>query len=99
MKQSIKRLFYSEGRKLRRVRGGVGKGMLMELDLSHQSQYYLGLYEREIYRVLRRLIRSCKTLVDVGANDGYYTIAFLQSSAERVIGCEPGHVIAQLLAN
>jgi hypothetical protein len=99
MKQRIKQWFFSPGRKLRRLRGGVAKGMLMELDLSHQSQYYWGLYERELFPVLRRLIPSCKSLVDVGANDGYYTMAFLKSSAEQVVACEPGPAMRQLLVN
>ena|SRR2546427_118010 len=84
MKQIVKQWLLPQGRKLRRVRGGVVKGMLMELDLLHQSQQYWGLYERELFTVLRRLIPSCKSLVDVGANDGYYTMAFLKSAAERV---------------
>jgi len=50
-----KQWFFSPGRKPRRMRGGIGRGMIMELDLSHQSQYYWGLYEREIFPVLRRL--------------------------------------------
>jgi len=35
----------------------------------------------------------------VGANDGYYTMAFLRSAAERVVACEPGPTMEQLLAN
>src|SRR5947208_2204173 len=99
MKQKIKDLFLPPGRQLRRIRGGVSKGMLMELDLSHQSQCYWGLYEREILPVIRRLMPSCKSLIDIGANDGYYTMAFLKSSAERVVACEPGPAVEQLLHN
>ena len=99
MKQKIKGLFLPQGRQLRRIRGGTSKGMLMELDLSNQLQFYWGLYEREILPVIRRLMRSCKSLIDIGANDGYYTLAFLNSSAERVIACEPSAVMAQLLVN
>jgi hypothetical protein len=73
--------------------------MLMELDLAHQSQRYWGLDERELVAAFRRLIPACKSLIDVGANDGYYTMVFLQSKAERVIACEPGEPMDQLLAN
>lgn len=99
MKQAIKRLIVSPGRKFRRVRGGVSKGMLMELDLAHQTQRFLGLDERELVPALRRLIRQCRSLIDVGANDGYYTLAFLRSNALRIIACEPYPAKEQLLAN
>ena len=90
MKQFLKKLFLPEGRQVRRVRGGLAKGMLMELDLHSQSQRYWGLDEREIMTEMKKLSLGCKSLIDVGANDGYYTMAFLKSSAERVVACEPG---------
>jgi hypothetical protein len=99
MKQLIKRLVLPGGRRLRRLRGGIARGMLMELDLAHQSQRYFGFDERELVSVLRRLIAECQSLIDVGANDGYYTMAFLQSKALRVVACEPGPAMQQLLAN
>jgi hypothetical protein len=99
MKQALKRLLLPEGRQLRRLRGGLAKGMLMELDLANQSQRYWGLDERELVAAFRRLIPSSRSLIDVGANDGYYTMAFLQSQAERVIACEPGPPMEQLLLN
>jgi hypothetical protein len=99
MKQAIKRLLVPEGRRLRRLRGGLAKGMMMELDLSNQSQRYWGLDERELVAAFRRLIPASQSLIDVGANDGYYTMAFLQSKAARVVACEPGPAMEQLLAN
>ena len=99
MKQTLKRLIFKQGRHLRRLRGGLAKGMLMELDLAHQSQRYWGFDERELLNTFRRLIPACRSLIDVGANDGYYTLAFLKSSAQRVIACEPSPAKEQLLAN
>jgi hypothetical protein len=99
MKQAIKRLLVPEGRRLRRLRGGLAKGMMMELDLSNQSQRYWGLDERELVAAFRRMIPACRSLIDVGANDGYYTMAFLQSKAARVVACEPGPAMEQLLSN
>ena len=71
----------------------------MEIDLEHQSQRFWGFDERELLKTFRRLIPSAKSLVDVGANDGYYTMAFLRSAAERVVACEPGPVMDQLIEN
>ncbi|MBD0370041.1 MAG: FkbM family methyltransferase [Pyrinomonadaceae bacterium] len=99
MKQLVKRLILPGGRRLRRLRGGIAGGMLMELDLAHQSQRYFGLDERELLRPLRRLIAECASLIDVGANDGYYTMAFLRSKDKCVVACEPGPAMERLLAN
>lgn len=99
LKQQIKQLLIPKGRKLRLMRGGIAKGMWMELDLAMQSQRYWGLDERELLTTLRGLIPTCKSLIDIGANDGFYTLAFLNSSAERVVACEPGPPMRQLLRN
>lgn len=71
----------------------------MELDLRSQSQRYWGFDEREILAPVERLSSECRSLVDVGANDGYYTMSFLRSHAERVVACEPGPVVDLLLSN
>ncbi len=71
----------------------------MELDLRCQSQRYWGFDEREILAPIQRLGLACKSLVDVGANDGYYTMSFLRSHAERVVACEPSPVVNLLLRN
>lgn len=92
-------MLISEGRQLRRLRGGLAKGMRMELDLAHQSQRYWGLDERELLSSFNRLIPACQSLIDVGANDGYYTLAFLKSAARKIIACEPYPAKEQLLAN
>jgi len=99
VKQFLKKLIVPEGRQLRKIRGGVAKGMFMELDLRSQSQRYWGFDEREILAPIQRLGLACKSLVDVGANDGYYTMSFLRSQAERVVACEPSPVVNLLLRN
>ena len=99
MKQLVKRLILPHGRHLRRLQGGIARGMLMEIDLAHQSQRYWGFDERELLTILRRYIGLAKSLIDIGANDGYYTMAFLRSNAERVVACEPGPAMEQLIAN
>jgi len=65
-------------------------GSEMDLDLGDWSQrnIYLGSYEREETRVLRRVLRRGGTVVDVGANVGYFT-----ALAARCVG-ESGRVIA-----
>jgi hypothetical protein len=95
----IKRLLLPQGRRLRRIIGGIGAGSWMSLDLQDQFQRFLGLDERELAQTVNRLVARSQTLVDVGANDGLYTLHFLASPAVRIIACEAGTISAQLLVN
>lgn len=99
MKRILKQWLLPSGRKTRRLLGGLSRGMVMQLDLQHQMQRLIGLDEREIMPAVRQRIRECASLVDVGANDGFYTMAFLRSPARRVIACEPSDAAERLLAN
>jgi hypothetical protein len=99
VKRLVKSLILSKEVKLRRIRGGIASGRLMSINLWTQLQRYLGLDEREIAPIVRRLSSRCRTLVDVGANDGYCTVFFLNSGADCVVACEPGPVNKELLSN
>src|SRR4051794_37936370 len=99
MKNTIKRALLPAGRKLRRLRGGVARNQMMAIDLHSQLQRFLGLDERELQPIISHLIVSSETLVDVGANDGFYTLAFLASPAQFVIACEPGPAADDLVTN
>jgi hypothetical protein len=62
----------------------------MELDFAHNTQRWLGLQERELYPWFRRLSDEIHTAVDVGANDGMYTLYFLtKTQAQKVLAFEP----------
>ncbi len=52
--------------------------MLFDLDFSDdiQKAIYLNLYEWRDLRVVRRLIEPGQTVVDIGANVGFYTLQF-----------------------
>lgn len=99
MKQWIKRRFLGAGARPMRILSGPGAGMWMRLDPSCQTQRYLGLDERELAAWLKRWVPKVRSCIDVGANDGYYTLAFLASGVERVIACEPGPVVESLIGN
>jgi len=69
---------------------GMLAGLTMQLDFIHQTQRWLGLQERELYGWIRRLSAGINTAVDVGANDGMYTLYFLAvTSARHVLSFEP----------
>lgn len=62
----------------------------MDLDLRNESQIYAGLFEREVYPAIHRLSKDVRTVVDIGAAQGEYTLyALLKTNAERVIAFEP----------
>jgi len=56
---------------MRRLHGGIAHNQMMAIDLQSQMQRYLGLDERELAGIVSQLTSSCRTLVDIGANDGY----------------------------
>ena len=99
LKGFLKSRILPVGRRLRRLRGGIASGSIMYLDFQSQLQRYLGLDEREIKTTVKDLIGRCRTLIDVGANDGYYTLAFLRSNADSVIACEPSGAWTQVVTN
>lgn len=98
-KQIIKRLLLPKGGAIREIRFGIGRGLRMQLDLQTQLQRVFGLDERELTGFLEELIPCCKSLVDVGANDGYYSLIFLKSDAQVVVACEPSDVVDRLVTN
>jgi hypothetical protein len=99
LKRWLKRQILPGSPRVHRIRFGLARGCLMNLNLQNQLQRLLGLDEREIAATVRRGLASARSAVDVGANDGYYTLVFLRSNAERVIACEPGAVAEELLRN
>src|SRR5580658_2161639 len=74
----------------RTVQTGAFRGVRLNLDLRTQSQWYVGLFEREVYPWLARLSQGAQTAVDIGAAGGEYTLYFLmKTAAARVIAFEP----------
>jgi hypothetical protein len=87
---AIKDRVVPRGRRPFVVRAGIANRVKMNLDLSYQSQIWLGLIERELYPWFRKLSGDIVTAVDVGADEGFYTLFFLcKTSATRVFAFEP----------
>jgi FkbM family methyltransferase len=74
----------------------------MTLDISEhiQRMIYLGAYERWETRTVRRHLRPGMTVIDVGANVGYFTLLAARQvgSWGRVIAVEPSAPAADRLA-
>lgn len=79
-----------EGRKMRKILGGPCQGLLLEVDLRHEMQMWLGLYERELHADLHRLSQGIQTGIDVGTAGGYYSLFMLgKTPAKKVYSFEP----------
>ncbi len=72
------------------VKSGINKGMLWVAGSSVHS-CWLGHYEPEKQALVRRLTRRGMTVFDIGANAGFYTLAFSRLVGEtgRVLAFEP----------
>lgn len=85
-----KRVLVRGGRQPRRIPLGLYRGIRLDLDLAHQTQIYLGLYERETFRLIRRAGKTARWVVDVGAGQGDLSIWFLlRSACDTVHAFEP----------
>lgn len=79
-----------KGSKPRTVPLGLYRGIRMEIDFRHQSQFYLGLWEAETHPWLRRFSRGVRTAVDIGAAGGEHTLYFaVRTGAVKVYAFEP----------
>lgn len=87
---AVKQLVLPAGPRVRTIKFGPMKGISLHIDLSHQTQIYLGLYERETFKWFTRLSQGIETAMDIGACYGEYTLfMLLRTSAKRVIAFEP----------
>ena len=96
--RKLKVTLLPSGLRPRSILTGPFKGIRMEMDLQTESQIYAGLFERELYPAIRRLSKDVRTVVDIGAAHGEYTLyALLKTSAERVISIEPDPAMVEKL--
>jgi len=97
----IKSTLVSDVRQVRTVPFGLYKGLNLDLNLTTQTQIFLGLWERETYWAIRRAAPKAKWFVDVGAGKGELCLFFARlKHVKRIIAMEPNHTEAHaLIAN
>lgn len=90
----LKQRILPSGPSPRQVRAGIARGVRLELDFGTQMRLYLGLYELELDRHLRQILRPGVSAFDVGAQHGYDTLAIACRTRARVASfeCDSGCV-------
>lgn len=79
------------GKRSRRLPFGIASGVRIEIDFTMQTKMFLGMYEVELNKHLRRLVRPGRTSFDVGAQFGYDALILAKLSGAPVasIECDP----------
>lgn len=90
MKQALKKLFFKDQNTDYLFSRGILKGLKFRTNPMHKMQRIVGLDEREIEAITRAFSAKSASAIDVGANDGWYTLFFAsQPSIKQIIACEP----------
>jgi FkbM family methyltransferase len=77
------------------VLSGINRGMRWRVGSSVHG-CWIGHYEREKQRIVRELVKPGMLALDIGANAGFYSLAFARLGA-RVIAFEPAAENAEAL--
>jgi len=70
------------------VAAGGLEGVTLELDLQTEKDYWLGIYEPDLQRVIKDLVKPGWVVYDVGANIGYISLLLAQAVQDS------GHIYA-----
>jgi hypothetical protein len=90
----VKQKFVSTERVPRTIVSGPFRGIRMNLDLSYQTQLFLGLFERETHPWLKRLAKGVSTGIDIGAAEGEYALFLLKNTpASKIYTFEPDPIM------
>lgn len=101
----LKNALVPRGRRPYKIPLGLLRGLTLHLDLTSQMLVYVGLWETETYRFLRRASRDYNCLIDVGSGKGELVVWFLaldptyMAFAIEPQACENATLRANLSAN
>jgi precorrin-6B methylase 2 len=83
-------LFGPPGERARTINRGLLKGLRFNIDTASRSMRLLGMEERELTADVQRLSARAISALDIGANDGWYTVYFSSCpSIQKVYAFEP----------
>jgi hypothetical protein len=93
----LKNQVVPRGSGFRRLPWGLAAGCVMRIDFRSASTLYLGLYEIELVKHFRKLVRKGYNCFDVGGNGGYYALALAKMSGGNVVSLECDRLAAQMM--
>lgn len=79
-----------------RIRGGIGKGLILEINPRYETAMWEGTYEAETQRVIAQHLQKGACYYDVGGGAGFYSMAAARLGA-NVIVFEPAAPNAALI--
>lgn len=91
VRTALKRAVLPVGCKARTLPLGIGRGIRMHIDFAYETRLYLGIYELELNRHLKRICRPGATTFDVGGQYGYDALVFAKLTGAAVLSfeCDP----------
>lgn len=84
-------------RKLMRIRAGLGKDLILEVNPRWETAMWEGTYEAEVQQLLAQHLREGMTFYDVGGGMGFYSLVAARLGAQ-VIVFEPATSNSDLIA-
>jgi hypothetical protein len=91
---TVKRMVLPTGLAVRRLPFGIGRGLRMGVDFHRgDTRAYLGLYEVELNRHLRRIARPGYRSFDIGGHQGYDALVLAKLTGAPVVSveCDPAY--------
>src|ERR1700733_3047823 len=86
------------GNRPRNINCGLLKGLRFYIDTSCRSLRLMGLDEREIASFVRAFASTAKSAIDVGTNDGWYSLYFASvPNIQQVNAFEPDEGVRKSL--
>jgi precorrin-6B methylase 2 len=74
----VKQALVTPGHRPMRVRAGLFRNLVLDLDPATATQVWLGLYEQETFFSIRQAARDSVWMLDIGAGSGELSIFFLR---------------------
>ncbi|MFW6772719.1 FkbM family methyltransferase [Nocardioides sp. CPCC 205120] len=89
IKRAVKSRVLPHGRSMRRLPVGLGRGLRMGVDFQRgETRLYLGLYEVELNRHLRRIAKPGYRSFDIGGQYGYDALVLAKLTGAPVLSVE-----------
>ncbi len=83
-------VFGPPGERARTINRGLLKGLRFNIDTGSRSMRLMGFDERELTADVRRLASRAVSALDIGANDGWYSVYFASCpNIQKVYSFEP----------